>query len=155
MLSQVRGVIGGGMELHRLTKSFRCGDVILKRAQGLVGEVGLVGVEGGVVEVEVHADLGAEIEEAAKWVLGGRGRVVLVRTRKVLERVKEVVGGLSGKGEGELRELVKTVHESKGLEWDEVRLLHMVEGYMPHALGDVAEEGRLAYVGVTLSLIHI
>ena len=56
---------------------------------------------------------------------------------------------------------IMTIHGSKGLEFDHVRLPFWVEGVMPHGravdAGDfeVEEERRLGYVAITLSLIHI
>ena len=44
---------------------------------------------------------------------------------------------------------IGTVHGAKGLEWDQVLIVGAEEGHMPHERADLAEERRLAYVGVT------
>lgn len=49
--------------------------------------------------------------------------------------------------------VLTTAHRSKGLEWDQVFLVGVSEGIWPHSFairdGQVDEERRLAYVGVT------
>lgn len=42
-----------------------------------------------------------------------------------------------------------TIHAAKGREWDNVFLIGVSEGILPHRLGDVAEEARIFYVGAT------
>lgn len=42
-----------------------------------------------------------------------------------------------------------TAHSAKGLEWDNVFLIGMVDGDFPHERADVEEEARLFYVAVT------
>lgn len=42
-----------------------------------------------------------------------------------------------------------SIHRSKGLEYERVWVVGMVEGVLPHARGDVEEERRLAYVAMT------
>jgi len=52
-----------------------------------------------------------------------------------------------------------TLHAAKGLEWDAVALVGAQDGTLPLALADtpaeVAEEGRLCYVGVTRARSHL
>jgi len=48
-----------------------------------------------------------------------------------------------------------TLHRAKGLEWDAVLLPHVEEGELPVRRGDVDEERRLFYVGLTRAKRHV
>jgi DNA helicase-2/ATP-dependent DNA helicase PcrA len=48
-----------------------------------------------------------------------------------------------------------TLHRAKGLEWDAVLLPHVEEGELPIRRGDVDEERRLFYVGLTRAKLHV
>jgi len=48
-----------------------------------------------------------------------------------------------------------TLHRSKGLEWDAVFLPRLEEGELPVRRGDVDEERRLLYVGITRARRHL
>jgi len=48
-----------------------------------------------------------------------------------------------------------TLHRSKGLEWEAVFLPHVEEGELPIRRGDVEEERRLFYVGLTRAKRHL
>src|SRR5262249_11157396 len=48
-----------------------------------------------------------------------------------------------------------TLHRSKGLEWDAVFLPRLEDGELPIRRGDVDEERRLLYVGVTRARRHL
>lgn len=48
-----------------------------------------------------------------------------------------------------------TLHRAKGLEWDAVLLPHVEEGELPVRRGDVDEERRLFYVGLTRARRHL
>ena len=48
-----------------------------------------------------------------------------------------------------------TLHRAKGLEWEAVFLPHVAEGELPIRRGDVEEERRLFYVGLTRAKRHL
>jgi DNA helicase-2/ATP-dependent DNA helicase PcrA len=48
-----------------------------------------------------------------------------------------------------------TLHRAKGLEWEAVLLPHVEEGELPIRRGDVEEERRLFYVGLTRAKRHL
>lgn len=48
-----------------------------------------------------------------------------------------------------------TLHRAKGLEWEAVLLPHVEEGELPVRRGEVAEERRLFYVGMTRAKRHL
>jgi DNA helicase II / ATP-dependent DNA helicase PcrA len=48
-----------------------------------------------------------------------------------------------------------TLHRAKGLEWEAVFLPHVEEGELPIRRGDVEEERRLFYVGLTRAKRHL
>jgi DNA helicase-2/ATP-dependent DNA helicase PcrA len=50
---------------------------------------------------------------------------------------------------------LSTLHRAKGLEWEAVFLPHVEEGELPIRRGDVEEERRLFYVGVTRAKRHL
>ncbi|MCA1679053.1 MAG: ATP-binding domain-containing protein, partial [Actinobacteria bacterium] len=67
----------------------------------------------------------------------------------------------SGEGEEPTPALVtlSTLHAAKGAEWDHVRIAGMCEDLLPHrralARGEVDEERRLAYVGITRARLEL
>jgi DNA helicase II / ATP-dependent DNA helicase PcrA len=67
-----------------------------------------------------------------------------------LELLHERFGESAGRGVHLL-----TLHRSKGLEWDAVFLPRVEEGELPVRRGDVEEERRLFYVGLTRAKQHL
>jgi superfamily I DNA/RNA helicase len=92
----------------------------------------------GVVEAVFHKHGDAELAFAREWLQAAPAtRCVLARTQALLAPLKAE----------KLRAL--TVHESKGLEWDEVMVLGCEAALFPHPLAALEEERRLFYVAMT------
>jgi len=82
-----------------------------------------------------------------------------LETTALMDREEE-----SERNEEQDRDLVRlmTLHSAKGLEFPRVYLVGMEEGFLPHKRSidsgsekDIAEERRLAYVGVTRAMDHL
>jgi DNA helicase II / ATP-dependent DNA helicase PcrA len=82
-----------------------------------------------------HADLGI----CAGSLASRRGSL-----QERLRLLQQQIVNSSGSGP----ELL-TLHASKGLEWDHVWMVRCEEGVLPNAESNLAEERRLAYVGIT------
>jgi DNA helicase II / ATP-dependent DNA helicase PcrA len=67
-----------------------------------------------------------------------------------VESLHERFGESAGRGVHLL-----TLHRAKGLEWEAVLLPHVEEGELPVRRGDVEEERRLLYVGLTRAKRHL
>jgi DNA helicase-2/ATP-dependent DNA helicase PcrA len=67
-----------------------------------------------------------------------------------VESLHERFGESAGRGVHLL-----TLHRAKGLEWEAVFLPHLEEGELPVRRGDVEEERRLFYVGLTRAKRHL
>jgi superfamily I DNA/RNA helicase len=94
--------------------------------------------EVGSVTVSSFSNSTRELEENIEWLTASpHTRCVLARTQALVAAYKAL--GLPG----------YTVHEAKGLEWAEVRVLGCEEGLFPHPLSGVQEERRLFYVAMT------
>lgn len=68
------------------------------------------------------------------------------------------VAGLK-EGVGDEAVVLTTIHQAKGLEWDAVFVIHMIEGGFPNARalveGGLEEERRLFYVAITRAMTHL
>ena len=67
-----------------------------------------------------------------------------------VESLHERFGESAGRGVH-----LSTLHRAKGLEWEAVFLPHVEEGELPIRRGDVDEERRLFYVGLTRAKRHL
>jgi DNA helicase-2/ATP-dependent DNA helicase PcrA len=67
-----------------------------------------------------------------------------------VESLHERFGESAGRGVHLL-----TLHRAKGLEWEAVLIPHVEEGELPIRRGDVEEERRLFYVGLTRAKRHL
>lgn len=98
----------------------------------------------GVAEVEVYQHGEFELAAVAQWLAAKPGtRCALARTQAMLLALKEA--GLPA----------MSVHESKGLEWDEVWVMGCEAALFPHPLGAREEERRLFYVAMTRARNHL
>jgi superfamily I DNA/RNA helicase len=93
--------------------------------------------EEGAVKTFAFDDEQQEQELCAQWLSQAPGRALLGRTQDSVSYYK--AQGLSA----------FTIHEAKGLEWDEVRILGCEQTNMPHILGEIDEERRIFYVAMT------
>lgn len=92
----------------------------------------------GNVEVMFHTNGDDELSFANDWLEKSPGnRCVLARTQALLLPLKE--RGLNA----------MSVHESKGLEWEEVMVMGCEAALFPHPLAGRDEERRLFYVAMT------
>ncbi len=107
-------------------------------AQGLLTEVP---EKLGEREQTRQADLARLVRLAAEFDVEVDGFVELLHER---------FGESAGRGVHLL-----TLHRAKGLEWDAVFLPRVEEGELPVRRGDVAEERRLFYVGLTRAKRHL
>ena len=48
-----------------------------------------------------------------------------------------------------------TMHKAKGLEFPVVFVIGMVEGMLPNKQGDIEEERRVAFVGLSRAMRHL
>lgn len=96
--------------------------------------------DAGSVSVTTFDTCEQELVAATNWLQSappGVSRVVLSRTQSLITSLRE-------------RDLpAYSVHESKGLEWNEVWVMGCESGLFPHPLGDEDEERRLFYVAMT------
>lgn len=92
----------------------------------------------GEVSVLFHDHESDEQAAAHQWLREApEQRCVLARTRALVEDLRH--RGLNA----------FSVHESKGLEWDEVMVLGCEAALFPHPLAGLPEERRLFYVAMT------
>lgn len=131
---------------YQLTANYRCGQAIVEHANNVISandnrfDIRWVSRNPEIGEVSVKEFDHGAFEEAAvrQWLQQDpTRRCALARTQALVKDLKDA--GLPA----------ATVHESKGLEWDEVWVLGCETGLFPHPLGDRAEERRLFYVAMT------
>lgn len=144
MMHQLRELCTG---FYVLSQNYRCGQAIVKHAMNvIVNNSGRFDIswtaannEPGEVRVLAFDTAPEELAAAQDWLLSAP-----TGTRAVLGRTQSVLAELKGQGLPAF-----TVHESKGLEWDEVWVLGCEAGLLPHPMSPREEERRLFYVAMT------
>ncbi|MDO8416317.1 MAG: ATP-dependent helicase [Agitococcus sp.] len=91
----------------------------------------------GDISVNHYETSNDELRAVRDWLREHPNRMALARTQALVAILKEE--GLAA----------STVHEAKGLEWDEVWILGCENGLFPHPLNNREEERRLFYVAMT------
>jgi len=137
--------VAAGAKLYSITENFRCARSVLEHANNVIAfnsnplaqPLAATRTEQGLVEVRAFENVAEEVEAARQALHTNPSHVVLVRTRELTEPFRNC--GLNA----------RTIHESKGLEWDHVWVAAMELGVLPHVLGSRAEERRLCYVAMT------
>lgn len=144
MMHQLRELCSG---FYVLSHNYRCAQSIVHHAMNVIvnnsGRFDIkwtaVQSEPGEVRVLAFETALEELAAAQDWLLSAPPG-----TRAVLGRTQAVLAPLKAQGLG-----AYTVHESKGLEWDEVWVLGCEAGLLPHPMAPREEERRLFYVAMT------
>lgn len=130
-----------------LSVNYRSAKSVVEHANRLIGlNQGRIDIqwtphrtdEGSVAIKEFTTDED-ELDAVKQWLAGAPAgtRMVLARTQALLTELKDA--GLPA----------CSVHESKGLEWNDVWVIGCEAGLFPHPLCTKAEERRLFYVAMT------
>lgn len=133
---------------YDLSMNYRCTTSVVEASNRLISKnSGRIDIEWrahrterGSVMVREFSNCELEYETVKAWLQAAPtpgSRMALARTQSVLARLKE-------------EELPAcSVHESKGLEWDEVWVMGCEQSLFPHRLCTTSEERRLFYVAMT------
>lgn len=135
-------------ETYILSVNYRCAKSVVEHANRLINlNQGRIDIQWkphrtdeGSVGIREFDSCEAEFEAMREWLMAAPApgsRMVLARTQALVERLKaEELPACS-------------VHESKGLEWEEVWVAGCESGLFPHPLCTKSEERRLFYVAMT------
>lgn len=143
MMEHLRGLVP---QLYVLTVNYRSARLIVTHANNVIQanprpfpvDWKSARTTPGCVRVAIAHDAAQELNETTAWLRECPG------TRCVLGRTQALVAPYKALGL-----LALTVHEAKGLEWPEVKVLGCEEGLFPHPLSGAQEERRLFYVAMT------
>ncbi len=146
--------------VHRLSLNFRCVGAIVRLSNALLDlKAGLVGVTDTDMREEwkfsgtpplLLAGL-SEQEVTARMDMRGAGQVVLTRTKEARDRLKQALR----------TELVFTIAEAKGLEFDTVFLWEFATDPAARAVwrtiraGDPLDNARIPHVRQELALLYV
>lgn len=132
---------------YELRTNYRSSTSVVEHANRLIGlNLGRIDIQWlphrtdeGSVDVKEFRTDEDELAAVIKWLEAApKGkRMVLSRTQSLIAALKEK------------EYFACSVHESKGLEWDEVWVIGCEAGLFPHPLCTTSEERRLFYVAMT------
>jgi DNA helicase II / ATP-dependent DNA helicase PcrA len=128
---------------------------LLKALRGVRGPAAEV-VRGLAVRQGLLAEVPEKLGEREQTRQADLARLVRLaeefagQVEEFVESLQERFGESAGRGVHLL-----TLHRAKGLEWEAVLLPHVEEGELPIRRGDVEEERRLFYVGLTRAKRHV
>ena len=128
---------------------------LLKALRGRSGSAGEI-VRGLAVRQGLLAEFPDKLGEREQTRQADLARLVRLAEEfpgdvdEFVESLHERFGESAGRGVHLL-----TLHRAKGLEWEAVLLPHVEEGELPIRRGDIEEERRLFYVGLTRAKQHL
>ena len=149
--TKVGGQIYACNELYRRLSSMASGDsTVVEMIDLILDQTGVtdsiaIGLGGKPAQVEESQDRQSRLTPFREAAEG----ISKTGTLGILELVDEVSTHAREHDEGACAVTVSTMHGSKGLEWPLVICASLVDGQIPTAGGDPAEERRLFYVALT------
>lgn len=140
----LKNLTNGAYPVYFLTKNYRgspeivsCANNVICHNRGFRKPISSATPHKGEVRYMEFEFFEQEMKACKEWQADKPDSIALVRTNRLKEAF--ISAGIK----------VLTVHESKGLEWENVWVAACEEGTFPHVMNEVQEERRLFYVAIT------